>query len=138
VRFFSQKFILVPSLAAVLAAMPMPAAAFDPMGFVVNKVMEYIIDEATKPKNPTYHSETPVTNRNIPLNSKAGVLEPPRNGNQLEIDGDDYVLAFNSRIRDEGNRLVRTGMIQQEKRIRYTLNSQEQVDKIWLLAPTEQ
>ena len=46
-------------------------------------------------------------------------------------------LAFNSRIRDEGNRIVHTGMIQQEKRIRYTQNNQEQVDKIWLLAPNE-
>ena len=107
------------------------------MGFIVNKVMEYIIDEANKPKKPAYHSEHPVTNRNIPSNSKSGLLEAPLNGNQLEINGDDYVLAFNSRIRDEGNRLVQTSMIQQEKRIRYTLNSQEQVDKIWLLGPNE-
>ena len=121
----------------MLVALPMPAAAIDPMGFIVNKVMEYIIDEANKPKKPEYHSEYPITTRNIPMNSKAGVLEPQHNGNQLEIDGDDYVLAFNSRIRDEGNRIVHTGTIQQEKRIRYTLNSQEQVDKIWLLGPNE-
>lgn len=136
-RFFSQKLLFIVPVTAALVATPMPAAAFDPMGFIVNRVMEYIIDEAMKPKKPTYHSEHPVTNRSIPEDSKAGVLEPPRNGNQLEIDGDEYVLAFNSRIRDEGNRLVRTGTIQQEKRIRYTLNKQQQVDKIWLLGPNE-
>ena len=125
------------SLTATLALLPMQAAAFDPTGFLVNKVMEFLIDEATKPKKPEYHSEHPVTTRNIPKDSKAGVLEPPVNGYQLEIDGDEYVLAFNSRIRDEGNRLVPTGRIQQEKRIRYTLNSQEQVEKIWLLGPSE-
>ena len=125
------------SLTATLALLPTQVSAFDPTGFLVNKVMEFLIDEANRPKRPEYNSEHPVTNRNIPKDSKAGTLEPPVNGNELEIDGDEYVLAFNSRIRDEGNRLVPTGMIQQEKRIRYTLNNQEQVEKIWLLGPNE-
>jgi len=136
VRFISQKLMLAVSLTAILALSPAPAAAFDPTGFLVNKLMEYIINQATKPKKPDTPNY-PVSNRSIPKESKEGTLEPPRNGNQLEIDGDDYVLAFNSRIRDEGNRIVQTGMIQQEKRIRYTLNGQEQVNKIWLLAPNE-
>ena len=123
-------------LAGVLATAPMPAAAFDPLGFLVNEVMHYILDQANKPKRPEYNA--PVTYRNIPLESKSGTLEPTMNGSQIEIDGDDYELAFNSRIRDEGNRIVHTGMIQQEKRIRYTLNTQNQVDKIWLLSPNEQ
>jgi len=135
VCFISQKLTLTVVLVAFLASFSMPAAAFDPMGFIVNKVMEYIIEEASKPKKPEINY--PISNRNIPIDSKEGVLEPPRNGNQLEIDGDDYILAFNSRIRDEGNRIVQTGMIQQEKRIRYTLNNQNQVTKIWLLAPNE-
>jgi hypothetical protein len=136
VRFLSHKITLAVSLTAVLVLSPMPARAFDPTGFLVNKLMEFLIDEATRPpKQPV--NDFPVSNRSIPKESKSGTLEPPRNGNQLEIDGDDYILAFNSRIRDEGNRIVHTGMIQQEKRIRYTQNNQEQVDKIWLLAPNE-
>ena len=119
----------------MLALPSMPAAA-DPLGFLVNKIMEYIIDESNKPKAP--ENNFPVSGRRIPQESKTGTMDPPTNGNQLEIDGDDYILAFNSRIRDEGNRIVPTGMIQHEKRIRYTLNSQSQVDKIWLLAPGEQ
>ena len=135
-RFFSQKYTLTLFLTMMLTLAPMPAAAFDPTGFLVNKLMEFLIDEANKPpKQPV--NDFPVSNRSIPKESKSGTLEPPRNGNQLEIDGDDYILAFNSRIRDEGNRIVHTGMIQQEKRIRYTQNNQEQVDKIWLLAPNE-
>ena len=136
-RFPSQKTSLVLAFSVPLMLAPMTAAAFDPLGFLVNRVMNYIIEEAEKPKIPEYNYTVPVTNRNIPKESMAGVLEPPTNGNQLEINGDDYTLAFNSRIRDEGNRIVHTGMIQQEKRIRYTLNNQEQVDKIWLLAPNE-
>lgn len=136
-RFSNQKINLGIALTIALMLTPMPAAAFDPLGFLVNHVMNYIIEESEKPKAPQYSYTVPVTNRNIPKNSIAGTLEPPTNGNQLEINGDDYVLAFNSRIRDEGNRIVHTGMIQQEKRIRYTLNSQKQVDKIWLLGPSE-
>ena len=135
-RFFSQKYTLTLFLTMMLTLAPMPAAAFDPTGFLVNKLMEFLIDEANKPpKQPV--NDFPVSNRSIPKESKSGTLGPPRNGNQLEINGDDYILAFNSRIRDEGNRIVHTGMIQQEKRIRYTQNNQGQVDKIWLLAPTE-
>lgn len=122
-------------LAGFLATASMPAAAFDPMGFLVNQVMNYILDQASKPKRPEYNA--PVTYRNIPLESKTGTLEPTTNGSQIEIDGDDYELAFNSRIRDEGNRIVHTGMIQQEKRIRYTVDEQNKVDRIWLLAPSE-
>ena len=136
-RFFNKKYIYFLPLAATLVALPMPAAAIDPMGIIVNKVMEFILDEANKPKKPVYDHDYPVSNRNIPMDSKSGVMEPPTNGSQLEIDGDPYVLAFNSRIRDETNRLVQTSMIQGEKRVRYTLNGQEQVDKIWLLAPNE-
>jgi hypothetical protein len=135
VRFIRQKIILTTLFASFLATASLPAAAFDPMGMIVNEVMNFLIREANKPKKPEY--DFPVSNRNIPLNSKAGTLEQITAGNQLEIDGDEYTLAFNSRIRDEGNRIVHTGMIQQEKRIRFTLNNQQQVDKIWLLAPNE-
>ncbi len=123
-------------LAGLLTTASMPAIAFDPLGFLVNQVMNYIIEEASKPKRPEFNA--PVTYRSIPLESKTGTLEPTTNGSQIEIDGDDYELAFNSRIRDEGNRIVHTGMIRQEKRIRYTVDEQNKVDRIWLLAPSEQ
>jgi hypothetical protein len=135
VRFSGQKILSSWILAGLLTTASMPAAAFDPMGFIVNEVMNYIIEQASKPKRPEYNA--PVSYRSIPLESKTGTLEPTSNGNQIEIDGDDYQLAFNSRIRDEGNRIVHTGMIQQEKRIRYTINEQNKVDRIWLLAPGE-
>lgn len=124
------KILILASLLVIPAA---PVSA-DPLGYLVNKVMEAIIDASNKKPQ-----SAPVSNpsRTIPNDSETGYLSPPTNGNQLEIDGDDYILAFNSRIRDEGNRIIQTGMIHQEKRIRYTLNNQEQVDKIWLLAPGE-
>ena len=136
-RLIRQKLTLILPLTAALTLMPMHANAFDPTGFLVNKVMEFIIDELTKPKKPVYETGHLVSNRSIPETSKPGTMEPPANGNQLEINGDNYTLAFNSRIRDEGNRIVQTSMIVEEKRIRYTLNTMEQVDKIWLLTPDE-
>lgn len=134
-RYSSKKLVPILLLTAALTLPSMPASA-DPLGFIVNKIMELIIDEMSKPPKPP-ENNFPVSNRSIPKDSKTGTLEPPTNGNQLEINGDDYILAFNSRIRDEGNRIVHTGFIQQEKRIRYTLNAQKQVDKIWLLGSTE-
>jgi hypothetical protein len=138
VGFFRQKTLATLLLAGTLVSVSMPAAAFDPLGFIVNEVMNYILDHANDPVRPEgYEISYPVSNRGIPPESKPGRLEPTTNGNQIEINGDDYELAFNSRIRDEGNRIVHTGMIQQKKRIRYTLNNQNQVDRIWLLAPNE-
>lgn len=132
-----------PLLLAVLlmvsaTATPMVAQA-DPLGQLVNMIMNKILNDAAKKEQEQkhhYQSTLPSAYRNIPKDSMLGILSPP-NGNQLKIDGDSYRLAFNSRIRDEGNRIVQTGMIQQSKRVRYTLNPQKQVNKIWLLTPGE-
>jgi hypothetical protein len=135
VRFAAKKLTLILPIAVMLTLAPVSASAFEPLGFIVNEVMNAIIDNYNKPKEPV--NNAPVSYRAIPEDSKTGTLEPPRNGNQLEISGKDFTLAFNSRIRDESNRIVQTTMIQQEKRICYTLNPQKQVNKIWLLASNE-
>lgn len=132
-RFRSGKYFIAAFLVSTLAA-PFAVNA-DPLGFLVNEVMERLLEEREKETTPP--QTTPRSYRNIPAETLTGVLSPTLNGNQVEIDGDDYVLAFNSRIRDEGNRIVHTGMIREQKRIRYSVNSQKQVDKIWLLAPGE-
>ena len=122
-RILPEKKLKILILASLLLIPAAPVSA-DPLGYLVNKVMEAILDASNNPAPPAQVSN-PI--RTIPSDSATGYLAPPTNGNQLEIDGDDYILAFNSRIRDEGNRIVHTGMIRQEKRIRYTLNNQEQV-----------
>lgn len=115
---------------------PVTAQA-DPLGQLVNLIMNKILDARDQEAEQQKNTLLATPNRSIPKESKLGTLAPP-NGNQIKIDGDAYQLAFNSRIRDEGNRIVPGGMIQQEKRVRYTLNAQQQVDKIWLLTPGEE
>ena len=132
---------LLPAVLLMITATATPMAAqADPIGQLVNLIMNKVLDDADKEAEEDknhYRSNLPSANRTIPKESKQGTLSPPANARDIKINGDDYQLAFNSRIRDEGNRLVQTGAIRQSKRVRYTLNTQEQVDKIWLLAPNE-
>lgn len=123
------------SLLGLLALMSPPLAA-DPLGYLVNKVMESIVygqDSSSQTQQSTVRSF-----RTIPANSKPGTLSPIVSNAEIEISGDDFLLASNSRIRDEANRIIHTGMVKQEKRVRYTLNANNQVDRIWILAPGEQ
>jgi len=131
--------ILAILLMAATTATPVSVQA-DPLGQLVNLIMNKILDDAAKKEDEAkhvYESSNPSAYRNIPKNSKHGTLSPTQNGREIEIDGDRFHLAFNSRIRDESNRVVQTGMIRDAKRIRYTLNNQNEVEKIWLLAPNE-
>lgn len=128
------RFILSKSLVFLMLVVPLPAMA-DPLGTLVNTIVDKILP--TDPEKP--EQSPPVKSyRAIPEKSKAGILSPVMGNNQIKIDGDNHTLAFNARIRDEGNRIIHTGMIHQKKRIRYTVNRQKQVDRIWLLAAGEQ
>ena len=128
-------FAATTMLVSIAILAPATARA-DPLGLLVNMIMNKILDDRAKEAQELRNSRMPTPNRTIPGESKLGTLSPPI-GNQIEIDGDAYQLAFNSRIRDESNRIVHTSMIRQEKRVRYTLNMQQQVDKIWFLTPGE-
>lgn len=126
---FLQAAILYSSIAIYS-----PAQA-DPLGQLVNMIMNHVLDQReTEAERARQGVVKP--NRAMPGEARTGIMSPPI-GNQVEIDGDDYQLAFNSRIRDENNRIVQTTMIQEKKRVRYVLNAQEQVEKIWLLTPNE-
>ncbi|TNF93956.1 MAG: hypothetical protein EP297_12225 [Gammaproteobacteria bacterium] len=120
--------------ASVLAVPAAPAHAFDPMGLIVNMIMEEILfgDHSEPPQGAT---TAPL--RNIPGETLTGTMYPP-NGRYVKIDNKQYELAFSSRIRDEYNRIVQPGTIQQEKEVRYSLNAQQQIEKVWLLTPGEE
>lgn len=140
-KYIRRNAPLLLSVLLMIAATATPMAAqADPVGQLVNMIMNKLLNDADRKAEEEknhYQSSLPSSNRAIPKDSKEGTLSPPGNARDIKINGDDYQLAFNSRIRDEGNRLVQTGTIHQSKRVRYTLNTQEQVDKIWLLAPNE-
>ena len=123
-------------LSSIAAGAPLTVQA-DPLGSLVNMIMNKILDDRAREEEQARNHSTPAPNRTIPGETKTGTLSPPV-GNMIKIDGDEYQLAFNSRIRDERNRIIHTTMIQQQKRVRYTLNAQNQVDKIWFLASSEQ
>lgn len=118
----------------ILALFTSPSAA-DPLGHIVNKFMEYVIDGDQG--NERQRSAIPVPMRNIPKDSATGYLSSAIKGNRILIDGREYTLAFNSRIRDEYNRIVQTGMIREEKKVRYTFDADGRINRIWLLAPGE-
>ncbi len=71
--------------------------------------------------------------RNIPEAANVGVMSPPE-GRQVYIDGKEMWLAPGSRIRDLNNRIIRPGTLEEPVNVRYTLDQNEQVHHVWLLA----
>ena len=76
--------------------------------------------------------------RALPSDSQFGILSPITNPPKVTIDGDEQVLAFNARIHDAYNRIVQSGFVHEKKRIRYTVNNRNQIDRVWILFPEEQ
>jgi len=132
-------YILPLSVLLLSIAISAPAAVHaDPLGQLVNLIMNKILDERDKKEEPVRQNFAGAPNRAIPQDSQTGTLTPLNDQRNIKIDGDSYELAFNSRIRDEGNRIVPVNAIRNAKRVRYTLNPQKQVNKIWFLAAGEQ
>ncbi len=124
---------VIPLLTPVLLTSPVAA---DPLGYIVNEFMDYGhgVEEGNKRQRPSI----PIPMRNIPEDSATGYLSPVIIGNRILIDGGEYALAFNSRIHDQYNRIVQTGMIREEKKVRYTFDSSGKINRIWLLASGEE
>ena len=114
-------------IAALSPAQPATADLLDTLGNITQRLFS---DDR---QQPTMISRT----RHIPNDSQLGYLSAPVRSNRLRIDDDDYVLAFGARIRDEHNRIVQTSMISGRKRIRYTVNAEGRVYRVWLLAAGE-
>ena len=125
---------MIAALALTVTAAP--AHAFDPMGLIVNMIMEELLWGEHLPQE-SQSGPTAAPLRNIPGQTLTGTMSPP-NGRYVEIDNKQYELSFSSRIREEYNRIVQPSMIQQEKEVRYALNAQQQIEKVWLLTPGEQ
>ena len=126
-----QKMIWIFLLASVLIMVPVQARAFlDPVttiGMLVNRVMNYIIDNANRPK-PAKRLDW----RIIPADAISGVMDPP-NGREVKIDGKTMMMSPGYKIRDFNNRIIQSMRIQNKVNILYTLDTNKQVHAVWLM-----
>ena len=117
------------SIAILAGALWAPAVQADIIGSLVNAVMEQLLYGKPAPRRRPPAADS----RNIPESANVGVMSPPE-GRQVSIDGEERWLAPGSRIRDVNNRIILPGMLEQSVRVRYTLDQNEQVHLVWLLA----
>lgn len=126
-----KKIALVVVLSFGLAA-PAHAQMVGILGNLVNRVMNYIIDNANKPPPPP-----PVEPlRAIPDTAVNGIMSPP-NGRDIFIDGEPKRLSPGATIRDANNRILLPMYITVAIPVRYQLDRYQQVHRVWILTPRE-
>ena len=74
--------------------------------------------------------------RNLPAESRLGVMNPPWNG-QVQIDGQIYLLSPGVVIRDEHNLAIPPPMVRATAPVRYQIDAMGTVNRIWILSPAE-
>lgn len=125
--------VLRPSVVAVFVVVvgvsaPAPAQA-DIVGALVTKLMDTLLRGGSRRPPP----DPAAGLRNIPETAKNGVMSPP-NGRLVKIDGEEMLLAPGYKIRDINNRIVMSATVQHPVPVRYTVDNNDQVHLIWLLA----
>lgn len=74
--------------------------------------------------------------RNLPAESKLGVMNPPWNG-QVQIDGQIYLLSPGVVIRNEHNMAIPPPMVRERAPVRFQTDAMGAVNRIWILSPAE-
>lgn len=74
--------------------------------------------------------------RNLPMESKRGVMTPPWNG-QVLIDGQTYLLSPGVVIRNELNMAIPPMMVQAPAPVRYQTDAMGAVYRVWILSAAE-
>lgn len=74
--------------------------------------------------------------RQLPTESKRGVMTPPWNG-QVMIDGQAYLLSPGVVIRNELNMAVPPMMMQAPALVRYQTDAMGAVHRVWILSAAE-
>ena len=74
--------------------------------------------------------------RNLPTESRLGVMNPPWNG-QVQIDGQIYLLSPGVVIRNEHNMVIPPPMVRAQAPVRYQTDAMGAVNRIWILSPAE-
>jgi hypothetical protein len=74
--------------------------------------------------------------RNLPTESKTGVMTPPWNG-QVQINGETYLLSPGVVIRNELNMAIPPPMVQSRVPVRYQIDAFGAVYRVWILSAAE-
>lgn len=74
--------------------------------------------------------------RPIPAESVVAEMQPPING-RVALNGQPFNLSPGSQIRDQHNRIVMPGAVQQAAQVRYLTDASGSVQRIWILTPEE-
>lgn len=74
--------------------------------------------------------------RPIPAESVVAQMQPPIDG-RVELNGQAFSLSPGSQIRDQYNRIVMPGAVQQPAKVRYMTDAGGSVQRIWILTPEE-
>jgi hypothetical protein len=74
--------------------------------------------------------------RTIPADAERGVMRHI-SGMTVELNGETVRLGTGAQIRDASNRIILPGMLPPESLVKYKLDLQGQVHRIWILSPEE-
>ena len=74
--------------------------------------------------------------RTIPADAKRGTLSHVE-GMTVELDGKRAQLAAGAQIRDGSNMIVVPTMLPKDVLVKYQLDTQGQVGRVWILSPQE-
>ncbi len=74
--------------------------------------------------------------RNLPAESKLGMMNPPWNG-QVQIDGQVYLMSPGVVIRNELNMAIPPMLVQAAAPVRYQTDAFGAVYRIWILSAAE-
>ena len=74
--------------------------------------------------------------RTIPADAERGEMRHLQE-NIVELNGQRVLLAPGAQIRDAGNLIVVPAALPQGAKVKYLLDAQEMVNRVWILSPQE-
>ena len=74
--------------------------------------------------------------RTVPSGAERGVLSHV-SGMMFELNGERIQMGSGAQIRDASNRIVLPGMLPPESLVKYTLDHEGHIHRVWILTPEE-
>ena len=74
--------------------------------------------------------------RTIPSSAERGVISHV-SGTLFELNGERILFGTGAQIRDASNRIVLPGMLPPQSLVKYTLDLEGHIHRVWILTPEE-